>query len=63
MGQQAELDEAAGVEEEIDALADGELAPLALAGDAFRAAHPEVAPAAGLEVLDARPELLGHLPL
>src|SRR5206468_11708925 len=42
LGQQAELDEGASVEEEVDPLADRELAPLALPGDLVRAAHGEV---------------------
>src|SRR5438128_2605114 len=60
--QQAELDEAAWVEEEVDPLADRELAARLLFRDLLGAAHPEVLLAARLELGDLGREFIAHDP-
>jgi len=42
VGEQPELDEGSGVEQELDPLPGGQLAPLMLPGDLLRTAHGEV---------------------
>ena len=63
VGEQRVLDPRAGIEQEIEALPDGELAELALAHDAVGATHLERALAALGKVADERPPVVtfvGH---
>ncbi len=60
VGEQAELDECVLVEQKVQALADGELAPLLLLRNFLQAAHAEVLLAARFEVGDLGREFIAH---